>query len=98
MVAIGNEVDFYDDNLLDYINEYNPILMFEIHDRWFNEKEYFNQLYSSYPLVSCFQTRAYGKLGIITRLIILALYFKAKEIYFVGCDGCPGLSIKTKEN
>jgi hypothetical protein len=93
LISVGAEVDLQDEKFLEYVNKYNPILMFEWHPKWFNERNYFELLYKSYPKISCFQTRAYGKLGGAIRLLILALYLKAKEIYIVGSDGCPGLSV-----
>ena len=97
LICVGGEVDFHNDTFIDYVSEHNPLLMFEWHARWMNEKTYLEQLYNSYPKIGCFQTRAYGKIGGVTRLMILALYLKAKEIYIVGSDGCAGLSVTKKE-
>ncbi len=97
LVCVGGEVDFQNDAFVDYVSEYNPLLMFEWHGRWFNERQYLEKLYDSYPKIGCYQTRAYGKLGGVVRLMILGLYLKAKEIYIVGSDGCPGLSVTKNE-
>ena len=97
LTAVGCEVDLQSNEFLSYINKYNPILMFEHHNKWLGQRDYFEALYNSYPKISCFQTRAYGKLGGAIRLLILALYLKAKEIYIIGSDGCPGLSVKDKK-
>ena len=97
LICVGGEVDFQSNAFVDYVSEYNPLLMFEWHGRWVNERKYFEQLYESYPKLGCFHTRAYGKLGGAIRLMILALYLEAKEIYIVGSDGCPGLSITKKQ-
>jgi len=97
LVCVGGEVDLQSDEFLAYVNRYNPALVFEWHGRWYNEQEYFKQLNQVYPKVSCLQTRAYGKLGGGIRLMVLAMYLGVKEIYIVGLDGCPGLSITTKK-
>lgn len=97
LISVGAEVDLQSDEFVSYVSEHNPTLVFEWHGRWYNESEYFRQLSQVYPKVSCLQTRAYGKLGGGIRLMILAMYLGVKEIYIVGLDGCPGLSVKTKE-
>ena len=97
LMCVGGEIDFQSDDFLNYANNYNPLMLFEIHDRWYDESIYLNALYQSYPKLGCFHTRAYGKLGGGVRLMILALYLKAKEIYIVGSDGCPGLSVTKKQ-
>ena len=96
IAVIGGEVDYQSDDFLNYVNEFNPILMFELHSRWEKEKTYLRLLYENYPKISCFNTRIYGKLGGVPRLLMFALEMKPKEIYFVGMDGCPGVSVKTK--
>ena len=96
LICVGGEVDLQSNEFINYVNEYNSLLMFEWHGRWYNERAYFEELYKSYPKLSCFQTRVYGKLGGIPRLLIFALEMKPKEIYFVGMDGCPGVSVETK--
>jgi hypothetical protein len=96
IAVIGGEVDYQSDDFLNYVNEFNPILMFELHSKWKNEKTYLRLLYENYPKLSCFNTRIYGKLGGVPRLLMFALEMKPKEIYFVGMDGCPGVSVKTK--
>ena len=97
LIDVGAEVDLQGTEFLSYVNNYNPILMFEYHNKWHGQRSYFEALYKVYPKISCFQTRAYGKLGGAIRLLILALYLKAKEIYIVGSDGCPGLSVTKKK-
>ena len=97
LLAVGAEVDHQNSKFISYINNYNPILMFEIHDRWYNEKNYFNMLYNSYPKISCFHSRIYGKLGVGIRLMMLAIALQASEIYLVGVDGCPGLSVSSRK-
>tara|TARA_R100000322_G_C5407078_1_gene182871 strand:- start:81 stop:926 length:846 start_codon:yes stop_codon:yes gene_type:complete len=97
LACIGGEVDLQNDIFIDYVSEYNPLLMFEWHGRWVNERDYFEKLSKSYPKLGCFHTRAYGKLGGAIRMMILALYLKVKEVYIVGQDGCPGLSVTKKK-
>ena len=95
LVCVGGEVDVQSDEFVTYVSEHNPTFVFEWHGRWYNESEYFRQLSQVYPKVSCLQTRAYGKLGGGILLMKLAMYMGVKEIYMVGLDGCPGLSVKT---
>ena len=96
IAIVGGEVDYQSDDFLNYVNEFNPILMFELHSRWENEKKYLELLYENYPKISCFNTRVYGKIGGAPRLLMFALEMKPKELYFVGLDGGPGVSVKTK--
>lgn len=95
LLAVGAEVNHQDSKFISYINKYNPILMFEIHDRWYNEKNYFDMLYQSYSKISCFHSRIYGKLGVGVRLMMLAIALHASEIYLIGVDGCPCLSVSS---
>ena len=96
IAVVGGEVDYQSDDFLNYVNEFNPILMFELHSKWEKEKTYLRLLYENYPKLSCFNTRVYGKLGGAPRLLMFALEMKPKELYFVGLDGGPGVSVKTK--
>jgi len=96
LIAVGGEVDPSDDSFSEYLSEHNPLLMFEYHNKWVGARKFFEDLQSVYPQVGCFQTRAYGKLGVGVRLLIFAMYLGASEVYIVGCDGCPGLSVSRK--
>jgi len=95
--SVGAEVDIEGKLFNDYVNKHKPFLLFEHHGRWQYMKDYFNSFYTNYRNISCYFTRAYGKLGVGIRLLILCSFLKAKEIYFVGLDGCPGLSVKEKQ-
>jgi cyclopropane fatty-acyl-phospholipid synthase-like methyltransferase len=97
IAVIGGEVDYQSDDFLNYVNEFNPILMFELHSRWEKEKTYLRLLYENYPKISCFNTRIYGKLGGVPRLLMFALEMKPKEIYFIGMDGGTSLSAVSKK-
>jgi len=97
VALIGAEVDYQSEEFLTYVNEYNPIFMFELHSRWENEKTYLRLLYENYPKLSCFQTRVYGKLGGVPRLLLFALEMRPKEIYFIGMDGGTSLSAVSKK-
>jgi hypothetical protein len=97
LCMIGAEVDLQSDSFLNYVNQFNPIFMFEIHSRWYNERQYLNLLYENYPKTSCFTTRIYGKLGGVPRLLLYALEMQPKEIYFVGMDGGASLSARSKK-
>ena len=96
IAVVGGEVDYQSDDFLNYVNEFNPTLMFELHSKWEKEKTYLRLLYENYPKLSCFNTRVYGKIGGAPRLLMFALEMKPKELYFVGLDGGPGVSVKTK--
>ncbi|SVC04318.1 uncharacterized protein METZ01_LOCUS257172 [marine metagenome] len=96
IAVVGGEVDYQSDDFLNYVNAFNPILMFELHSKWEKEKTYLRLLHENYPKLSCFNTRVYGKIGGAPRLLMLALEMKPKELYFVGLDGGPGVSVKTK--
>jgi len=95
--SVGAEVDIEGEEFNDYVNRHKPFLLFEHHGRWQHMKEFFINFYSNYRDMSCYFTRAYGKLGVGIRLITLCSFLEAKEIYFVGLDGCPGLSVKQKK-
>ena len=83
LISIGGEVDLQSDDFIKYISETNPYLFFEIHSRWFNEKEYLKKLYEEYPLIGCFHTRFYGKLGGGNRLLLFLLYLKPKVLCWI---------------
>lgn len=94
--SVGCEVDIEGKDFQKYLSKYKPFLLFEHHGRWQQMKAFFEKFYKDYSDMSCFFTRAYGKLGVGVRLIILCGFLEAKEIYFVGSDGCPGLSVHKK--
>ena len=94
--SVGCEVDIEGEEFQNYLHKYKPFLLFEHHGRWQQMKSFFDKQYKDYSDMSCYFTRAYGKLGVGVRLIILCGILQAKEIYFVGSDGCPGLSVTKK--
>lgn len=87
LLSVGAEVDLQSDSFVEYVSEFNPYLFFEIHSRWFEEKEYFKELYENYKKIGCFHTRFYGKLGGGNRLLLFILKLNPKVVYFAGLDG-----------
>ncbi len=94
IAMIGAEVDTSSDNFIKYVEEFEPWLGFEIHNKWNIKanRDYLNKhLFNNYWKLFCMQTRYYGCVGIGHRLIVLAMQLKAKEIYYIGIDGPKGM-------
>ena len=75
------EPDINSEKFIRYRDTYNPMIGFEIHDKWGN----FN--FDSYENYFLMHTDFYGKLGACTRMIIFACLLGAKCVKFVGMDG-----------
>lgn len=81
-----------DEQFIDYIKEYNPLVSFEIEQgcRIKDEKNYqealkFCRLHKND--VSFFHTRYRGQPGLGLRMVVYAIYLGYKDISFVGIDG-----------
>ncbi len=81
LAMLMGEPDIASKQFIDYRNNYNPYLGFEVHDRWFNHD------FDDYDKYFCMHTRFYSKLGIGARMIIFAAALGCKEIKFCGLDG-----------
>ena len=76
LALIGDEVNFNDPEFLDYVNNHNPILAFNL-----------LKLKESYPLCFIWLTRYFSRLGYVPRACVLAKLFGASKIDFIGLDG-----------
>jgi hypothetical protein len=81
MAMIMGEPDIKSKEFLEYRNKFEPMIGFEIHNRW---KGYPFDDYKKYFLM---HTDFYSKLGAGVRMIIFACALGVKEVYFVGLDG-----------
>ena len=87
LFAIGNEVDLMDKDLQVNMKKFGSVGCFETTNRpkkemgWFQEK-FPNQVVWGH-------TRYRSQIGVMPRLILLALFSGVKDISFVGMDGCP---------
>ena len=81
MAMIMGEPDIKSKEFLDYRDKFEPMIGFEIHDRW---KGYSFDDYEKYFLM---HTDFYSKLGACVRMIIFACVLGVKEVHFVGLDG-----------
>ena len=66
---------------LDYRDKFEPMIGFEIHNKW---KGFKFDDYNNYFLM---HTDFYSKLGACVRMIIFACFLEVKKISFVGLDG-----------
>lgn len=81
LAMIMAEPNIYCKEFLEYRDKYNPMIGFEIHEKWVNYK--FDD-YENYFLMN---THFYGRLGACTRMIIFAALLGVSDIKFVGMDG-----------
>jgi len=95
VLASGLDNILEDQNLLEYIEEYNPVVSFEAEqghpkvDRINYEK---TALFcESYKDVAYFNTRYRGQPGLGLRMLAYAALVGFKDIHFVGIDGRSGI-------
>lgn len=92
LISLGPEINLQDKDLLKYIDNYWPIVGFELHQKWSREQvdsplvKEVNDFYNN-NLKFCFQTKYFSILGSGARLVILACELGVKSISFVGFDG-----------
>tara|TARA_R110000824_G_scaffold27426_10_gene93218 strand:- start:15838 stop:16566 length:729 start_codon:yes stop_codon:yes gene_type:complete len=75
------EVDLSNTELKSYLDEFKPLIGFEIHDKWRGYE------FDEYEKYFCMHTDFYGKLGIGPRLLLFASALGCKEVKFAGLDG-----------
>lgn len=81
MAMLMGEPDITSKEFLDYRDKFEPMIGFEIHDKW---KGFKFDDYNNYFLM---HTDFYSKLGACVRMIIFASFLGVKKISFVGLDG-----------
>ena len=81
LAMIMGEPDIGSEEFLNYRNEYNPLIGFEIHDRWPTHK------FDNYDKYFCMHTRFYGRLGAGARMKIFAAHLGFDKVLFTGFDG-----------
>jgi len=98
MISIGPEVSLDDPILLQFLKTSNPLVSFEMRERWripifIFKLQNFSDKYSCF----CYETRFLGKTGVGARLAILASFVGAKEVNFIGMDG-PNFKLDGKHS
>lgn len=105
LAYLGQEVDYNNSELREYINKFKPLVAFEPAGKWFESlipssvTMYAPFKQSKEPIIQdylknhiCVMSKFYGVLGVGLRQLIFALFLGFKEIYFVGLDGLPGFN------
>ena len=75
------EVDPSDEELIQYRETFQPLLGFEVHDKWFNYE------FDDYDKYFFMHSNFYGRLGIGVRMILFASAIGASTVKFCGFDG-----------
>lgn len=81
LAFILGEPKFEDPEFQKYIKDHQPLLGFEVHDRWFSHQ------FDDYPRYFGMHTKFYGRVGGGVRLVLFAAFLGCKEIKFTGFDG-----------
>jgi len=66
---------------IEYRENFEPYLGFEVHPRWFDYE------FDNYEKYFAMHTKFYARLGVCPRMILFACFLKCREIKFVGLDG-----------
>ena len=85
IVLLGDEVDLKDEELLQYLDTFKPIVGFEHSGRRSNKQ--LTAFIRSYRTSFIFLTRYFSRLGYVARGCALARCLKADRVDFIGMDG-----------
>lgn len=85
LALIGDEINFNDEDFLNYVNTYNPVLGFE-HSSKRSSVDLIS-LKENYSNCFIYLTRYFSRLGYAPRACILARLFGANKVDFIGVDG-----------
>jgi len=87
IILLCQEVNLKDEDLIKYINKFNPLVGFEHSDARRTSKDVVDFAKSNNAKAFLYLTRYFSKLGFGPRLVILAVLFGCKEVHFAGIDG-----------
>tara|TARA_R110002020_G_scaffold141859_2_gene313677 strand:- start:11830 stop:12585 length:756 start_codon:yes stop_codon:yes gene_type:complete len=85
LVMMMGEPDLNRKEWIDYRNKFNPIVGFEIHDKWVNYK------FDDYNNYFCMHTYVYNILGACVRMIEFACELGVSSIDYIGLDGVQAM-------
>lgn len=90
LVTIGPGHELDSPEIIDYFAKNNTICMIEAGVSPFRSYKELSDFKEKFPdQLSYYHLRYFSKLGAIPRLICLATFLKAKNVYVVGLDGYP---------
>ncbi len=97
LIAVGDEVDLTSDNteFHKYLSTHDSLCCFEDSDRPTEEMVALKEQYPDRCFYS--HTRYRAKIGVMPRLLCMALLFGVKELHFVGVDGVLPETIEGEE-
>ena len=85
IVLLGDEVELEDENLLQYLNTFKPIVGFEHSGKRSNKQ--LAAFIRGYSSSFVFLTRYFSRLGYVARGCVLARCLGAGKVDFIGMDG-----------